>query len=129
MAEQKNHTLLYVGLAGIAGLLLFKWWENQQGATTTTTTTSTTATDAVTATTAPAGFSQNGAVEWWFNTLSGYDQAIMAQVLNSLSSSDQAGLLSFIAYLQLPAPRPALDATDQVWLNQFTAKYGIYSGK
>lgn len=121
MAEKNNHTLLYVGLAG-AAVLGFAYWKSKQAATTETTA-------ATTTNAAPDSFSQNGAVEWWFSTLTGYDQSIMAQVLNNLSATDQAGLLSFIAYLQKPTPRPALDLTDQLWLNQFNAKYGIYSGK
>lgn len=98
MAEQKNHTLLYVGLAGIAGLLLFEWWKNQQAATTTTITTGTTATDAVTATMAPSGGGTTtvATTPWFFPANATIAQYIKTW-MQGLTTSQQANLQAYLA--------------------------------
>lgn len=48
MAEKKTSPLLWIGLAGVAGILIYEWWKGQQAAAPAATTTTPTASTATT---------------------------------------------------------------------------------
>jgi hypothetical protein len=91
MAQNNNHTLLYVGLAG-AAVLGFAYWKSQQAAAATaSTTTTTTTTNVPTSTVNPADAANIALISGWVNSMTpGSTQNYWQGVLASASSSTLA---------------------------------------